>query len=145
MGARRKAREKALQILFQLDFDNSDVEEVCKIFWSSHPTSQKVREFTESLVKGTFANRESIDLMVASTIENWTMDRLASVDRAILRFATYELMYMPDMPAKVTINEAVEIAKAFGTEQSGAFVNGVLDKVREKIGKQTVPTPAEET
>lgn len=145
MGARRKAREKALQILFQLDFDNSDVEEVCKIFWSGHPTGQKVREFAESLVKGTFANRESIDLMVASTIENWTMDRLASVDRAILRFATYELMYMPDMPAKVTINEAVEIAKAFGTEQSGAFVNGVLDKIREKIGKQPVPTPAEET
>jgi len=144
MGARRKAREKALQILFQLDFDNSDVEAVCNGFWSGHPTGQKVREFAEELVKGTYANRESIDRMVASTIENWTMNRLASVDKAILRFATYELMYMPDVPPKVTINEAVEIAKAYGTEQSGAFVNGVLDKIMEKIGKQPVPAPSGE-
>ena len=145
MGARRKAREKALQILFQLDFDNGDVEAVCKGFWSGHPTGQKVREFAEELAKGTFANRRDIDRMVASTIENWTMDRLAEVDKAILRFASYELMYMPDVPPKVTINEAVEIAKAFGTEQSGAFVNGVLDRIREKIGKQPARTPSGET
>ena len=145
MGARRKAREKALQILFQLDFDSSDVEAVCRGFWSGHASSRKVREFAEELVKGTYANRESIDRMVASTIENWAMDRLASVDKAILRFATYELMYMPDVPPKVTINEAIEIAKAYGTEQSGGFVNGVLDRIREKMGKESVPTPAGES
>ena len=145
MGGRRKAREKALQILFQLDFRTADVEAVLNEFWSTHPAGPTVRDFTEKLVRGTFANRESIDDMIGSTLENWTMDRLAAVDRAILRFATYELMHLPDVPPKVTINEAVEIAKSYGTEESGRFINGVLDKIREKIGKSTELTKLPET
>jgi transcription antitermination factor NusB len=142
MGSRRKGREKALQILFQLDFKNDDIEAACNDFWKRQPASQMVQEFAEMLVKGTVANRESIDRMIASTVENWSMDRLASVDKAILRFATYELIYMPDVPPKVTINEAVEVAKSYGTDESGRFINGVLDKIREKIGKSTAfPLP----
>ncbi len=137
MGTRRKGREKALQILFQIDFKDDDIEAVCNEFWKRQPTNPKTQEFAEKLVRGTLANRESIDQMIASTVENWTMARLASVDKAILRFATYELMYMPDVPPKVTINEAVEVAKAYGTDDSGGFINGVLDKIREKIGKST--------
>ncbi|MBI5117974.1 transcription antitermination factor NusB [Candidatus Poribacteria bacterium] len=144
MGSRRKGREKALQILFQLDFKNDDIEAVCNDFWKRQPTSPIVQEFAEKLVRGTVANRESIDQMIVLTVENWSMDRLASVDKAILRFATYELMYMPDVPPKVTINEAVEVAKSYGTDESGRFINGVLDKIREKIGKSTA-SPLPET
>jgi N utilization substance protein B len=135
MGARRKAREKALRLLFQLDFRKDDVERVCEEFWSANPAGPKVREFAEKLVRGTCANRENIDQMIASTIENWTMERLGAVDRTILRVATFELMHMPDIPPKVTINEAIEIAKAYGSEKSGRFINGVLDRIREKLGK----------
>lgn len=137
MGARRRAREKALQILFQIDFGDVDIEAVLRDFWDGHPTGDKVRGFAETLVKGAYANRGSIDKMIASTLKNWSLTRLNTVDRAILRFAAYELIYMPDIPPKVTINEAVEIAKTYGTEESGGFINGVLDKIREKIGKPT--------
>jgi N utilization substance protein B len=145
MGSRRKSRERALQVLFQLDYQNADVETVLREFWSAHTTGEKVRDFTETLVRGAFAHREEIDRMISSTVENWSIERLAAVDRAILRFSTYELMHMPDVPAKVTINEAVEIAKTYGTEESGRFINGVLDKIREKIGKSTAATRPAET
>jgi N utilization substance protein B len=133
MGARRKAREKALQMLFRLDFYGEDAETICTEFWKSNPVGQQVRDFAEALVKGTLAHIENIDRTIASTIENWTMERLASVDKAILRFATYELLYIDDIPPNVTINEAVEIAKSYGTEESGRFVNGILDRVRQKF------------
>ena len=133
MGSRRKAREKALQILFQLDFDGADIESICSEFWKTHPVVQKTRDFAEELVRGTIARHESIDEMITSTVANWSIERLTSVDRTILRFATYELMYMPEVPPKVTINEAIEIGKAFGTEESGGFINGVLDKIRGRL------------
>ena len=145
MGSRRKAREKALQMLFQLDFHNDDVDAILEKFWSGTQVGEKVREFAEKLVRGTCANRETIDRMIASTIENWSLDRLASVDRAILRFATYELMHLSEIPPKVTINEAVEIAKNYGTEESGRFINGVLDRVMEKIAKPPAPTGLSES
>jgi len=135
VGSRRKAREKALQILFQLDFRDDDIDAIRREFWSGNRAGQKVREFADKLVMGTYANRETIDNLIRSTVEHWSMDRLASVDRAILRCATYELMYMPEIPPKVTINEAIEIAKTFGTDESGRFINGILDKIREKAGQ----------
>jgi N utilization substance protein B len=140
MGSRRKSREKALQILFQIDFNDTNIEAILKDFWKNNPTGDKVKTFTETLVRGACSHREQIDRLIGSTIENWSIERLNSVDRAILRFATYELLYLADIPPKVTINEAVEIAKTFGTDESGGFVNGVLDKIREKIG-QSAPDP----
>ncbi len=145
MGARRKGRERALQILFQLDFNTDDVRSALSEFWNTHPTYAKAREFAERIVIGALENREKIDAMIDSTLENWSLNRLASVDKAILRCATYELMHMPDVPPKVTINEAVEIAKAYGTDDSGRFINGVLDKIREKIGKSIEITGLAET
>ena len=106
---------------------------MCREFWEGHPAGKRTREFAEELVRGTVANLESIDEMISSTVANWTMDRLTAVDRAILRFAAYEFMYLPDVPPKVTIDEAIEIAKAYGTVESGRFINGVLDKIREKM------------
>jgi len=135
VGSRRKAREKALQILFQLDFRDDDIDAIRREFWSGSRAGQKVREFADKLVMGTYANRETIDNLIRSTVEHWSMDRLASGDRAILRCATYELMYMPEIPPKVTINEAIEIAKTFGTDESGRFINGILDKISEKAGQ----------
>lgn len=147
MGSRRKAREKALQILFQLDFRDDDIEVICSEFWSGNRAGEKVREFADKLVKGTHANRERIDRIIGSTVEHWSMERIALVDRAILRCATYELLYMPDIPPKVTINEAVEIAKKYGTDESGRFVNGVLDRIREKTAESEALTgpPEEDT
>jgi N utilization substance protein B len=132
VGSRRKSRERALQILFQLDFRDDDIETIRRDFWSRSEAGPKVREFADTLVTGVCANRETIDRLIESTLEHWSMERLASVDRAILRCAIFELLYMPDIPPKVTINEAVEIAKAFGTEESGRFVNGVLDKIKNE-------------
>jgi N utilization substance protein B len=137
MGARRRAREKALQMLFQVDFHSDDADIICREFWKNNPVGPKVRDFAEQLVRGTFAHRDYIDQLIASTIENWTLTRLASVDKAILRFATYELVYMDDIPPNVTINEAVDIAKSYGTEESGRFVNGVLDKISKKLSTPT--------
>lgn len=138
MGTRRKAREKALQMLFQFDFHDDDAETICRNFWSANQVGQEAREFAEELVKGTYAHREHIDSMIVSTIENWTLARLAAVDKAILRLATYELIHMDDIPPNVTINEAVELAKSYGTEESGRFVNGVLDRIRQKLLKPSV-------
>jgi transcription antitermination factor NusB len=135
MGTRRKAREKALQILFQLDFRDDDIEAICSKFWKGNRSGEKVREFANKLVKGAYANLDNIDRIIGSVVEHWSVQRLASVDRAILRCATYELFYMPEIPPKVTINEAVEIAKTFGTEESSRFINGVLDKIREEADK----------
>ena len=137
MGSRRKSREKALQILFQIDFSDVNIDLVLRDFWKNNPAGEKVKLFTDTLVRGTFEHREHIDQLIGSTIENWSIERLNYVDRAILRFATYELLYLPDIPPKVTINEAVEIAKAYGTEESGGFINGVLDRIREKTRTST--------
>ena len=104
---------------FELDFNDDDIDAACEEYWAGNPVGAKVREFAEKLVKGTHANRQGIDEMITSTMEHWTMDRLAAVDRAILRFAAFELMYLPEIPPKVTINEAVEIARSYGTEESG--------------------------
>ena len=145
MGSRRKAREKALQILFQLDFDGADIELICNEFWKTHPVGQKTRDFAEELVRGTIARQESIDEMITSTVANWSIDRLTSVDRTILRFATYELMYMPEVPPKVTINEAIEIGKTFGTDESGRFINGVLDKIKGRLEESANPVNVPET
>jgi len=145
MGSRRKAREKALQILFQLDFRDDDIDVICSEYWSGNRSGDKVREFADRLVRGTHANCEKIDRLIGSTVEHWSMERIASVDRAILRCATYELLYMPDIPPKVTINEAIEIAKTYGTEESSRFINGVLDRIREKTAESEALTgPPEE-
>lgn len=144
MGTRRKAREKALQILFQLDFCDDDIEAISSKYWSGNRSGEKVREFADKLVRGTYAHLDHIDRIISSVVEHWSMKRLASVDRAILRCATYELFYMPDIPSKVTINEAVELAKTFGAEDSSRFINGVLDKIREQAEKSAAPAVSSE-
>ncbi len=130
MRKRTQARECALQILYQIEMNPAPIEEVIQAFWEENAeSSEDVRKFSEMLVRGSLEHREEIDRIVLKATENWQLDRMAVVDRSILRFATYELLFVEDIPRKVTINEAVDLAKKFSQEESGKFVNGVLDRI----------------
>ena len=127
---RTRARERALQALYQIDVASTDLEEALARFWKSfEPVEREVREMAEALVRGAAANRRQIDEAIEAVSLNWRLDRMAKVDRNVLRLAVHELFHRPDVPVKVVIDEAVELAKKFGSESSGAFVNGVLDRI----------------
>lgn len=129
MGHRRQSRECALQLLFQVEFSNQPPLEVVKLFWEENAVSEEVRVFADELFLGTMRNLKEIDFLIESSSTNWKLSRMASVDRNILRMSAYELIYLEEIPSSVTINEAVEIAKKYGTEESPGFINGILDKI----------------
>ena len=134
MGKRRKTREVALQFLYQLDLNGEGdptPEEV--EFWARHPVDGDTRVFGDALVRGTKANRAKIDQVISQFAEHWDLERMAVVDRNILRLAVYELLWTADVPPKVAINEAIEIAKKFGTKESSRFINGVLDRIHKEL------------
>jgi N utilization substance protein B len=129
---RTRARECALQILYQLEINPEPMDELLQGFWASEEqkdVTSDMREFAETTVQGTLANKDEIDKLVDRYADNWAISRMAAIDRNILRYATYELLYQADIPPKVTINEAVNLAKKFSQEESGKFVNGILDKI----------------
>lgn len=133
---RRKAREHALQILFQLDIRKEKPSAaVLKRFWTEYESDDEVKAFAEELVKGTFKYLTKINDLIVQCAKNWSVERMAVVDRNVLRIAVYEILYRMDIPTSVTINEAIEIAKKYGTDESGAFVNGILDSVARVTGK----------
>jgi transcription antitermination protein NusB len=133
---RRKAREHALQILFQLDIKKEKPSAaVLKHFWAENRPDDEVRAFSEEIVKGTYKHLPEINRLIHQCAKNWSLDRMAVVDRNVLRMAVYEILYRLDIPTSVTINEAIEIAKKYGTDESGAFVNGILDSVARTSGK----------
>jgi len=127
---RRRAREYALQILFQLDVtDSKSNDNLFEDFWENINEEDDVKEFAKDIVRGTRENIDTIDEIIKKAAEHWTIDRMAVVDRNILRAATYELLYRPDIPPSVTINEAIDISKKYSTEDSSSFINGILDKI----------------
>ena len=133
---RRKAREYALQVLFQLDIrKEKPTATLFKRFWTEYEPDDEVRTFTEEIVKGTYKHLKSINAKILACAKNWTLERMAIVDRNVLRMSAYEILYRVDIPPSVTINEAIELAKKFGTDESGAFVNGILDSVARMAGK----------
>jgi N utilization substance protein B len=133
---RRKAREYALQILFQIDFTKKNIDSFdFRQFWSEKRNNQDIKHFTEELVRGTLDNLEEIDTILDTVADNWILGRMAAVDRAILRFAAYELLYRRDIPSAVTINEAIEIAKKYSSSEAVAFLNGVLDRFAHEVKK----------
>ncbi|MCI0371802.1 MAG: transcription antitermination factor NusB [candidate division NC10 bacterium] len=132
MGQRRKARECALLILFQREFRVEPLEQLCAQFWAEHPVPDEGRHYAEALVRGVAERGEIIDAAIQGVAEHWAFERLALVDRNILRLAAYELLFCEDIPPKVAINEAIELAKAYGGEESGRFVNGLLDALRSR-------------
>ncbi len=134
MTARRtKARERALQALYQIDVAAEGIDDALSRFWKSfEPVEREVMALAEGLVRGVAAHRRAIDETIERVSTNWRLDRMAKVDRNVLRLAVYELSET-DVPVKVAINEAIELGKKFGSESSGAFVNGVLDRVAAEL------------
>lgn len=124
---RRTARERAMQILFQLNMNDTSIEDAIHLFLEEQPVNQ----YLQTVVEGVSNHQDLIDETIEHHLENWTMDRIAIVERTILRIAVYEWMY-ENIPVSVCINEAVELAKKFGDDKSGPFVNGVLSKINAK-------------
>ena len=137
MRKRTRAREYALQILYGIDITKDETGGYLAAFWENHDeTEGDVRKFANGLVLGVAKRKERIDAIISAHATNWQLKRMAVIDRNILRFATYELLYMDDIPPKVSINEAIDIAKKYGDKDSGKFVNGILDKINKTEGKE---------
>lgn len=134
MTIRRRAREIALQVLYQLDIIQGDSQEALTLYFDNFRPSEKAREFCQRLVEGVCREQERIDRLIEANAENWTLKRMAVVDRNILRLATFELLNCPDIPFKASLNEAIELAKKFGNDDSSAFINGILDQVHSLEG-----------
>ncbi len=128
MSLRRKGRELALQILYQWDI-HRDTSGWLEDFWAQNPTHAEAKTFADGLVDGVITHAAELDGLLGRYAEHWTVHRMAITDRSVLRMAVYELLYVPEIPARVTLNEAIEIVKVFGDEQSGSFVNGILDRI----------------
>ena len=134
MGKRRKAREVALQLLYQLDVQGEGSPEPhLDEFWSRHPVDPEVREFADALVRGTKLHEAKIDELISQYTLHWELDRMAVVDRNILRQGIFELLWMGEAPPKVVINEALEVAKKFSTQESSRFINGILDRIHKEL------------
>lgn len=138
MGTRRQAREQALQILYQVDLGAGalSLEDALSRFWEfeDEPTEPDVVEFARILVRGVSTRRDAIDTMISDASINWKLPRMSLVDRNILRIGAFELTAQDDIPASVSINEAIELGKRFGTSDSGSFINGILDRIARNLG-----------
>jgi transcription antitermination factor NusB len=136
---RRRSREYALQILFQLDLTGGDFnEDVWNEFWEGNEEDVEVKKFTRDIVASTQEHIADIDQAIKKAAEHWSIERMAVIDRNILRAATYELLYRKDIPPSVVMNEALEIAKKYSTEESAPFINGILDKIAHSADKKDI-------
>jgi len=134
---RRKGRELALQALYQIEMTGDPSAAAVDLFLTHFEGNAKAKEFARRLVSGTVSQRAAIDRLIAEVSEHWKIERLAKVDFVLLRMAAYELLYCADIPTSVTLDEAIEIAKRFGSEESAGFINGVLDHVAKSSGAKT--------
>jgi len=130
LGQRRRARECAVQMLFQIDLSGVEPGEVYAQFWDSHDVEADVRAFSQELVDGVYAARDGLDKKISEAAKRWRLSRMPVVDRNILRMALFEMNLNPETPPAVVIDEAIEVARRFGTDESARFVNGVLDALR---------------
>jgi len=128
-------------MLFQADLTGSSPEEVFREFWSGHEVDDDVRAFAERLVSGVVEHLPALDAVVSESAENWRIERMAVVDRNVLRMGVYEILHLPETPPAVVIDEAIEIAKRFGSLESGGFINGILDDVRVRHESGRPPAP----
>ena len=133
MATRRRGREAALQLLYAIEITHADAEEVLSSSWAHALTAARTREFTGALLQGVLASRDEIDALIREWSANWSLERIGLVERNILRVAIYELLFMPEIPPNVTINEAIEVAKRYGAEDAPAFVNGILDRIKNQV------------
>ena len=141
MGARREGREQALQILYGMELNPVTVPQAIRHFREGDRGSAAAQLFAEELVTGVAQHKAELDAAIEEKSTNWTVPRMAKIDLNILRLAVFELLFRPDIPANVTINEAIEIAKKFGTEDSPAFINGILDHIAGERAATGQPSP----
>ena len=139
-AGRRRAREAALQMLYQWEVGRTSAFEAIATYWPARDNGRDLpeahREFANALVRGTIGRVEEIDRLLASHARNWRVERMAVLDRLVLRLATYELLAEPETPAKVVLNEAIELARAYSGDEAVGFVNGVLDAVRKELNRE---------
>jgi len=133
VGQRRRARVLALQALYRMDLTKEGPDSTLSLLWRDLSVKGDTRRFAEECVRGVWRDRHRIDSLIRRHSEHWRLERMAFVDRNILRLGVYELIHHPEIPARVVINEAVELGKRFSTEASGAFINGVLDQIRKIV------------
>jgi N utilization substance protein B len=136
MGTRRQARELAMQALFYMDMQNKASPQMLEHFCETFRPSKKSEAFFFKLVSGVLETRVEIDALIERFSKNWKINRMSCVDRNVMRIAVYELLHCEDIPPKVSINEAVDVGKKFGTEESGAFINGIMDSIRTALEKE---------
>ena len=132
MGTRRNAREAAIKVLYQMDLMGQEAETAFDLFCRHYPPADEARSFARQLCIGVAENKAGIDELLEECSEHWSLGRMAIVDRNIMRLAVFEIRHCPDIPDRVTINEAIELAKLYGAEESGGFINGILDRIAKK-------------
>ena len=133
MGSRRKAREYALQMLFQWDVTKDSIDQIISTFWENQDELPATMDFANALARRTIEHVERIDALIQRHAEHWRLDRMAIVDRNLLRLATQEFLYEMETPKTVVINEAIDIARRFSTQESPQFINGILDSIRKEV------------
>jgi len=133
MKRRTRAREAALRVLYQIELTLDPPEEVLENFWRESSLGAEVRAFAEQLVYGVIQQRAILDRVINDVSTRWSVERMPIIDRNILRIAVFELMFLSDIPPKVSINEAIELAKVYGAKESPAFINGILDPVSKDL------------
>jgi N utilization substance protein B len=144
MGARHSGREAALQMLFQIEASGATADEAIELFWRSFAADAdpEGKAYADACVRGVAGAREELDKHIADASAHWRVERMARVDRNVLRLGAWELAHRPDVPRAVVLDEAVELAKAFGTDDSSAFVNGVLNRIADALGRVDEPPAA---
>ncbi len=136
MGLRRRSREAALKIIYQREMSGYDIEDCIRLYWENLSDAEDIKEFCNYLVRGVVNNLDKIDNVINSVSHNWPINRMHKVDLCILRLAVFEMLFASEIPLSVSINEAVELAKKFSSDDSKGFVNGILGRVSDEIKKR---------
>jgi len=147
MRQRRIAREIALQVLYSLEVVEMEAGEAIELYWTHYEAPMDARPFSSLLIEGAWKHRDQIDSLIGGCSANWSIARMSKVDKSILRMAVFELCFCEDIPPKVTMNEAIDLGKVYGSENSGSFINGILDalyaKIHKKNDEQEIAPPPE--
>ena len=137
MGARRSGREAALQMLFQLEASGASADQTIHLFWRTYEDADpEGKGYADTAVRGVAEKIDALDKVITAASKNWRLERMSRVDRNLLRLGSWELMFRADVPRAVILDEAVELAKSFGTDESSGFVNGVLDRIASDLGRK---------
>jgi N utilization substance protein B len=138
LGKRRKSREFALQVLYQLNITKQEAITALAKFQEHFSSNGGADEFLNRLVLGVLEHCQELDRLIEQYLENWRLDRINMIDRNILRMALFELLYCEEIPPKVTINEAIDLGKRYGSEDSGSFINGILDRIQNEVVRKPI-------